>query len=245
MPPRIFCHDPHRPQWRIAVVTIATGEKYITKLLPGFLASVRKFFFPKDSVDIFVFTDAGYTVARNIVQMNAPPQPDWGQASMARWKFLLGLNTTLAVYDWVVFLDVDYEIVWHICDEYLSPLFGVLQPQWWPLDNKLPFETRPASAAYVPSEMRRVYFFGSQFGGRPAEIQKLAAYCQRLKERDDVAGIVPANVDESQLNHYFNVVRWPTKIHDKRHCVPEPFEQFRELTDYAQPIIVHRDKARF
>ena len=245
-PVQTECYAAKRPRHEIAVVTSAVGKNYREQLLPGFIASFRKYFFPLDHVTFFVFVDEpSHNIDKtNVIQFHVEAEKDWGRASMNRWRYLTSINTTLNHYQYVAWFDVDYEAREYVCDSYLADLWAIPHPQWGAADppEKLPFEDRAGTACYVPVAERRRYFFGSQYGGRPGEILRLAQYGERLRMQDEARGIQARIVDESATNKWFNTVRWPDKIHDKSYCWPEPFHQFESTMEFTVKRLVHREK---
>ena len=243
------CWSTTRSKWKIAIVTSALGHNYRTKMLPMFLTSFYRFFFKNDERTVFVFSDELMDWPTPwLQQIQVPFTSDWGEASMRRWKYLLSLNETLASYDYVVWADVDMIVREPICDNYFgfgrADLIGVSHPQQ-AVENVIhaPFEDRPHSASYVAPEKRKQYLTGSQYAARPAIMQEMAGYCQKLKELDASHGLTPRVVDESQYLHYIHYQRWPDAILSPSYNYPPTEWEKYEITLGAIPkLIVHGGK---
>lgn len=240
------CWSSTRPKWKIAIVTSAMGTNYRTKLLPMFVNSFLRYFFKKDDRTIFAFVDEpiDFNDAR-LKQIRVPLTTDWGEASMRRWKYLLGLNGTLAGYDYVVWADVDIVVREPICDDYMDDFVGVAHPQQ-PISNlhNAPFEHRSEAAAFIPTHKKRQYLTGSQYAGRPTEIQQLALHGQQLKEHDEARGLRAVIVDETHYLHYIHTVRWPDKILGPSYDYP-PEHMWLEYEEILGPIpklLIHGGK---
>ena len=235
-----------RVPWKIAVLTSATAQ-YRQKLLQPFLASFERYFFPHDKVDFYVFVDEALQEKPNLKQFIVPHRP-WGEASMARWAYMLSINETLAGYDYVVWADVDIVVREFICDNYFgfghADLIGVSHPQQ-AIENVVhaPFEDRPHAASYVAPEKRKQYLTGSQYAARPAIMQEMAGFCQKLKELDASHGISPKIVDESQYLHFIHYKRWPDVILSPSYNYPPTEWEKYEVTLGAIPkLIIHGGK---
>ena len=164
---------------------------------------------------------------------------------MRRWEYILSLNGTLRDYDYVAWFDVDNYANEPICDGYLSDFTAIRHALWLVKDAKIsPMEDRKMAASYVPIEKRKIYLTGSQYAGRPGELQRMATHCKKLKEADDAKGLVAKIVDESHYLHYVHFVRFPDKILSPSYAYPPTSDPGAEKQ--AGPYvrrIVHGDKS--
>ena len=235
------CYLTTRKKWNIALFTAATGS-YRIECLPKFLDTFQHFFFSKDNLTIFLFVDELVPERPNVVQFVVPKRP-WGEASMARWNYILGLTNTLQAYDYAGWMDVDNYVREHICDDYMSSLTLIRHAQWPTARAKTgPYEDRPSAASYVHPDKRKVYFTGSQFFGSVQEVLSLARVCQKMKEDDDARGLVAKVVDESHLNAYAHNVRWPDKVLSPSYAFQPEFEVGEKETGLYVKRIIHGNK---
>jgi hypothetical protein len=245
-PPGCYNRRPSERPLKIGLATFATG-RYI-QMVPEFIETANKYFFPFDNVTIFLFSDFNGTLdfqpGHTLRRLFVPFRP-WPESSMMRFGVLAENQKRFKDLDYIYQLDVDYAFLHFICDEFLGDLVALRHPghqcSYWNTRETLPFEGRPASTAYVAPEEREVYFMGSQFGGRPSRIHALAEKCRENQLADERNGIMAVWNDESHLNCYF-VDNYPTVILSASFCYPQPYNDWDARLSSFFKIAVHRAK---
>ncbi len=203
----------------VGLLLIATG-KY-DRFIPGIISSGDKFFLnnPKYSVTYYIFSDKDIAVnsSRRIKAINVEHRP-FPYASMDRFKHFISNQDKFEDQDYLYYCDVDSLFVSNIGDEIIGDMVGVRHCGF--INRSGPFETNPASAAYVEPDKRNIYFGGGFSGGKKDRYLEYAQTCYNLLESDLAKGIKPIWDDESVSTKYF-AYNPPNIVLDPSYHYPE------------------------
>jgi histo-blood group ABO system transferase len=194
----------------IAVVIIATGEKY-TPYAGPLIASLKKFFPPHQ---VFLFTDGDYRSNDSQAEIIKHQHEPWPRPTLMRYHMMLKLEDILRSFEYVFYIDADMLAVSKIdADEILSDGITAVLHGGFPTT----FERRWQSTAYVPEIITKPYYQGSIVGGLTAPFLQMCGRISRNIDADESNGIVAIWHDESHLNRYL-WVNPPSKVLSPAFC---------------------------
>ena len=242
----IYCPKPlpGAPKLHVGLTVTATGDKY-RAFLPGFLSSVKKYFFTHHRVSVFVFSD----VRPNEKSMNnnedVPPYTwietadlGWPYASLRRFHHIKDNARRFLHLDYLFSLDVDLRFVAPVCQDMLGLLVGQLHPCL--LGRPGPTCDDPSSAAFIPRDSNAHYYAGGMFGGEVLAVVDMArAVCLGIdKDLAHQPPIIPKWHDESYLNKFFHL-HPPTKTLGPEYCFDDRCGSHERYPSHRRPRIVH------
>ena len=210
----------------IAVVIIATGERYVPYAAP-LIASLKQFFPPHD---VFLFTDS----QEEFEAVKIPyPNLGWPRATLMRYHAILANRKLFRGYGQIFYIDVDMLVVSKIdTEEIVSKGITAVLHGGFPTT----FERRPESTAYVSEFITKPYYQGTIVGGLTTAFLDMCGTIARNIDEDDRRGIVAVWHDESHLNHYL-LLHPPSKVLSPAFCFSEGV---RVKVDV--PKIIHIEK---
>lgn len=197
----------------VNLCVIAT-DKYLGFLLP-MLVSAHRYFLADFATTFHVWTDATVSLDHLFAPRLHVDSPDtrvichrvrhepWPYVSLHRFRTILGSEEELLRADFTFFADVDAHFVRPVGEDILSNLVAVKhcgtigRPA-----SELPFEQNQASSAWVPLELRRVYYAGGFQGGRT---ERWLQACREIDGRiriDEANKVMAVAHDESHWNCY-------------------------------------------
>jgi histo-blood group ABO system transferase len=212
----------------IAVVIIATGERYVPYAAP-LIASLKQFFPPHD---VFLFTDAKETIHSPQIYVEHTP---WPRPTLMRYHTILAHEKFLSLldYEYVFYMDVDLLAVSKIDpEEILSDGITAVLHGGFPTT----FERRWESTAYVPEVITEPYYQGTVIGGRSHDFLKMCDVLKKNIDKDDENDIVAVWHDESHLNRYL-LTHPPAKVLSPAFCFSEGVKVKVDV-----PKIIHIEK---
>uniref|UniRef100_A0AAQ4P756 Globoside alpha-1,3-N-acetylgalactosaminyltransferase 1-like n=1 Tax=Gasterosteus aculeatus aculeatus TaxID=481459 RepID=A0AAQ4P756_GASAC len=214
---------------RVAVVLFAVG-KY-TRFLKGFLESAEKYFLVGFRVTYYIFTDNKGDVptiklgkGRKISVVTIPSVNRWQEVVLGRMKW-----ATITIdkqirneADYLYMMDIDSVFHNDFGAESLSPLSAVLHRGYYKNTRRdqFPYERRPKSMAYIPTDEGDYYYTAAVWGGYLEDMYRLVKYCYTQSEEDAKNDIEAVWQEESHLNKYL-LYNKPTKVlHKSRQDLP-------------------------
>lgn len=208
---------------KIALLNVATG-KYIS-FIPPLWESAKKHFLPGHEVHHFLFTDKGDEYQAGENEHIIPQQHiAWPGSTLFRYNFFHGIIDQLETFDYIFYCDADMRFVASVGDEILSDRVATLHPGYYDKPVSVyPYETNPASKAFVKPENRKTYFYGAFNGGSGKEFGKLIRELASFTTEDYKKGIIAVWHDESQINRYFSE-NPPTLVLDPSYSYPESWK---------------------
>uniref|UniRef100_A0AAQ4R5I9 Globoside alpha-1,3-N-acetylgalactosaminyltransferase 1-like n=1 Tax=Gasterosteus aculeatus aculeatus TaxID=481459 RepID=A0AAQ4R5I9_GASAC len=205
---------------RVAVVLFAVG-KY-TRFLKGFLESAEKYFLVDFRVTYYIFTDNKGDVptiklgkGRKISVVTIPSVNRWQEVVLGRMKW-----ATITIdkqirneADYLYMMDIDSVFHNDFGAESLSPLSAVLHRGYYKNTRRdqFPYERRPKSMAYIPTDEGDYYYTAAVWGGYLEDMYRLVKYCYTQSEEDAKNDIEAVWQEESHLNKYL-LYNKPTKV---------------------------------
>ena len=213
---------------RIALVTIASGERYV-RYAEEMLASAEKYFFTDGRAEVDLVMLAG--------------REGWPAATMERYHVLVENAERFSAATHVFHIDADMLFVAPVGAEIVAPLVGTTHPGF--VGRRGTYEERPESAAFLAPDEGSVYYCGGFAGGERAEFLQLATTIRAQVDRDAERGIVARWHDESHLNRYL-VDRPPSLTLSPSYCYPaSPRNYIRQIwPEPYEPKIIALDKPR-
>lgn len=194
-------------QTKIAVILVATGEKY-RAFLQTLVPQIRKCFCFRTQIilvsDVTEWTGVDYTYRVDHLPFPLP--------SLFRHWWISQMHHILEGNEYVFYLDVDSHVVSPIRDEILHPLIAV-QHWCWPtreLVPRAPFERDRGSQAFVDASTAHGYFQASFQGGQTSRyLQANREIAKRINidlmnGAKGTGGRIACWYDESHWNRYVN-----------------------------------------
>lgn len=198
---------------RVALLIIATGEKYRTYIKP-LIESANKYLIEHDTI---LFTDTDYFDEMTIVyQKDAEGYPN---ETLHRYHTFLKIESLLDEYDQIFYVDIDAVFVAPVGEEIFSGgITATLHPGY--VGTSGTPERRIESMVAIPPGSSNKYFCGGFNGGNAQEFIHMARYIRDLIDIDTANGIIPIWHDESATNYYL-YHNPPAKILGPSYCYPE------------------------
>lgn len=150
--------------------------------------------------DLFASADVHFRPAESVSLLMLPAVPGWPAATMYRYHVLLD-QAHLLRHEYLFLTDADMRFEDTVGPEILASLVAVQHPGHvgHTLD-RLPYERRPESTAYVARDEGRMYFAGGLVGGERERFLALARRITSQIDADDARGVTAVWHDESHLN---------------------------------------------
>ncbi|KTG40786.1 hypothetical protein cypCar_00021217 [Cyprinus carpio] len=224
----------------IATTVFALG-KY-TRFVKDFLESAEQHYFVGFRVHYYLFTDQPESVPEvkmaenhSLTVRKVPSLNRWQDISMGRMEQLEKLieNELASEADYIFCLDIDTKFYGRWGMETLGRLVGVIHP--WLFDaprDRLTYERRPESQAYIPAGEGDYYYAGAAFGGSLEDVHHLTKTCREKLHIDAANSIEAVWQEESHLNKYF-LLNKPSKL-------LSPEYMWRDINESAAQIKVIR-----
>jgi hypothetical protein len=191
-----------------ALIITCTGD-YCQLFLRDLIREAHEYF----PADILLFTDAAlrYDVKRQVYV----PHLGWPQVMLMRYGLITSEADWLRRYDQTFYLDVDMSIRRPIGSEIFSDGITATAHHCFPTGG--PFESNPASTAYVSPECQRQYFVGAFWGGKTSAVLEMARVCHKYTLTDMSRQRTALWYDESYLNRYMAEYP-PAKVLSTSYC---------------------------
>jgi len=184
---------------KIAVVTACIGTKYFENVKT--LIESVKFYFLRDTT-IYVFTDLNHLDCVGAIKIHTCHVPP-PLSALFRYSYLWSIRNILADFDLIYWIDADCEVMKHLTADIIpdyASLVSVAHP--WHDMTRGPFETNPASTAFIGGDDYIPYLQGCFQGG---ETGPFLTMCKTLKNNIEIDlsnRIIAKWYDESHLNRY-------------------------------------------
>jgi hypothetical protein len=200
---------------KIALVTIATGEKYHQYIRPLFI-SAQKFF---SAHDFYLWTDSN-EIFFNAYQFKLQNEGFPG-TTLHRYHTFLQQREQLSSYDYIFYTDIDMEFVAPIKEEdiFSDGITATLHPGY--INRVGTPERNPASRAYIPLHANNKYFCGGFNGGLARSFIWMAEHIKECIDIDAANGITAVWHDESHLNSFLYYNNPPARVLGPEYCYPE------------------------
>ena len=230
---------------KIAILYICTG-RYVM-FLNRFVETAEKYLLNDTVKEYFIFTDFKFNEEPD-ERIHIIPQSKlgWPYDTLKRYNMFLSIKNLLLEFDYIFFYNANSVFKSLITKEEILPtkndnwLSGVLHSGYYGFpNNQLNFEKNKDSTAYININNTPMYYYqGALFGGRSNEFVEMCEILNDNIEMDLKNGIIAVWHDESHLNHYFNLVKPPKKLHPY-FSYPElaPVSPFIPNVDYSAKTI--------
>lgn len=215
---------------KIGILIIATG-KY-TKFIPPLYKSIKKHFFKKEDVNLFVFTDGNIPENEKIIKIYQE-HLGWPHATLKRFEIFNKHKEILSKMDYLFYCDADMLFVSDVNKEILpekdsNGLVGVIHPGFYNKNKSLyTYERNEKSLAYISFNEGEMYYAGGFNGGTSESFLKMSKNLSNNIQKDLENNIIAVWHDESHLNRYF-IDNIPKKL-SPSYCYPEswnlPFDK--------------------
>ncbi len=190
----------HPEARRIGVAVVATGG--YRAFVGAVVRSIRRNFLPGHEVRVFLLTDADFRSAPDVVPIRVEHRP-WPEMTLGRHALVASHRAAFAGLDFLFYLDADMRVVGEVGDEILGDLVAVVHPGYHDQDrSRLPFESRPASAACVRAGEGATYYCGAFQGGKADHFLAVCESLAAMVEADRARGVTAVWHDESHWNRY-------------------------------------------
>lgn len=206
---------------KIALLLIATNKYDI--FIQSFIDSCDKFFLSSQNnmVEYFLFTDSKKEYrSKRIINRIETPHKKWPFVTLLRYHNFLKIKSSLSLFDYLFYSDIDMRFVDYVDEEILSDLVATRHPGTLVLGDKMTPESNPFSTAFISSEDNYVYCAGGFNGGTSVKYFNM---CENIAHNIDIDlqnNIIAKWHDESHLNKYF-LKNPPSKILSPSYCFPE------------------------
>lgn len=237
-------------QKRIAVCLICTGKYDV--FLPEILKSIDKYFLPKHSVSVEIFTDKVDEIMQRLYIKNLPLERigltyrrieslKFPYATLYRYKKILAAPGAWYGSDYIYYMDVDMKIVDTVGDEILGDVVCVKHPGYgnvgggaWCNDMN--------STAYTSPLKRQMYYAGGFQGGSTKSFYLAMKQMDRNITTDEERGVLAPWHDESHWNMFLSTCK-DKLVLNSDYCMVENMGQ-RKLwkIDHLSPKIIALDK---
>jgi histo-blood group ABO system transferase len=227
--------DARGEQMNVALITIATGQKY--RQYAGTMFLSAKKFFPEAHRIAFTDgigaedpeADVIFPFVAYANQCLLIPPAGFPEATLMRYHTMLKFKHELAFYDQIFWIDADMLFVAPVGEEIFSNgLTATLHPGY--IGTRGTPETRKESAAFTPNNTS--YYCGGFQGGDAKHYLSAVLTMAQGINLDIKAGVQAIWHDESHWNNYLSAFELPAKVLGPEYCYPDV------TTDY------YRDKWR-
>lgn len=207
-------------KYEVGLCMVATG-KY-NAFAQELIESARRHFLTGHHVTYYIFTDGDVPQADDIVKIPYARE-GWPYDSLKRFHAYYAHWDEIKHKDYLFAIDADMRFESPVGDEIFGDLVGVRHPGF--LTKKGTFEKNKSSAAYVPTDKRKIYFAGGFYGGKPKQFHRLLEQMVTQVNQDMAKGYIAIWHDESHLNSYFST-HIPKVILPPSYCYPEHWGDF-------------------
>ncbi|XP_059925775.1 globoside alpha-1,3-N-acetylgalactosaminyltransferase 1-like isoform X1 [Gadus macrocephalus] len=196
---------------RVGLLVLAVGAYGLH--LRRFLLSAEVNFLPGRGVTYYVLCDNPRSLEppiklapeRDLKVVPVAEMPGWDRLARRRMD-LIAAAIKDEVGDEVAYVfcaDVDQEFTAPVREEILSELVATLHPELYGMPrHAFPYEIEESSAACVDEDEGDLYYTSELYGGRVAEVFRLARACSLLILEDQEKGFMARGMEESYLNRY-------------------------------------------
>ncbi|CAL8402747.1 unnamed protein product [Arctogadus glacialis] len=196
---------------RVGLLVLAVGAYGLH--LRRFLLSAEVNFLPGRGVTYYVLCDNPRSLEppiklapeRDLRVIPVAEMPGWDRLARRRMD-LIAAAIKDEVGDEVAYVfcaDVDQEFTAPVREEILSELVATLHPELYGMPrHAFPYEIEESSAACVDEDEGDFYYTSELYGGRVAEVFRLARACSLLILEDQEKGFMARGMEESYLNRY-------------------------------------------
>lgn len=192
----------------ISILYVGIGKYY--SFFPSFYHSAEKYLCPNSEKYFYVYTDVDVSKEKypNNVTFIFQKDLGWPGNTLMHFNMFINQKNIWGTNDFSIYFNGNALFLEPIhFYEIFSPKEHVITALTWHVydkteKNRLPYERRTESKAYIPLGKGDKYFQGGLFGAKtPAFIQLLEA-CDTAITVDNANGIIAVNHDESHLNRY-------------------------------------------
>lgn len=170
---------------------------------PEFYKSSEQNFVAEAEKHYYVFTDKDEIQPQERVEVFHQDDMGWPCNSLMRFKMFHRIKERLQDNDYLFFFNSNAKFLAPVQAQDILPLdedFSALCIEDNP--EKMSFESRTASAAYVPRSEAKYYFSGALNGGKRDAYLQLIEACDQIVDTDLRNGLMPLWHDESVLNGF-------------------------------------------
>lgn len=220
----------------VGLVTIATG-RYV-EFIPALVESARQHLVGLGPV--FVLTDAAEIGGAGEVRILPWEKLDWPLPTLLRYRAFTQYAQQLSEVDILLYTDADMLFVGEVDVRAVTGLIAVRHPGYVQTAlERLPYERRAESTAYVPAGSGQHYSCGGVQGGRATEYLAAAAVIDTGIAADQAKNVMAKWHDESHWNHYLTVHPAQMQL-SALYCTPDT-----ERTPEARILAITKDHAHF
>lgn len=208
---------------RIGIFLISTGNYGV--FLPPLIASIDKYFFIDDNIDIYLFTDKTHNLVNypriNVIRIPMEHKP-FPAPTLFRYA-----NFIKAAYiinsDFLVYLDVDMLVTAPVGDEILpnmeneGGLTATLHPGFYNGGGSWCEDVN--SLAFTPKQSQKKYYCGGFQGGQREAYLSACAEMALNIQIDKKKNVIATWHDESHWNKYLSI-RTPKEL-TPEYCMVE------------------------
>jgi histo-blood group ABO system transferase len=186
---------------KVGLVVIATN-KYIRFAQPLY-ESMKKYLLNEPGIErkMFLLTNQP-DFFRGPVYIRKVHEP-WPYITLRRYEMFLKHSNYFHDMDYLFYCDADMLFVNRVGREILGETVATIHPTYWNASrDEFPYETNPASTAYIAPGQGTRYFFGSFQGGRTSAFLNMSRILHKNITKDLHNGIIAVWHDESHMNRY-------------------------------------------
>ena len=205
----------------LTILVIAT-RKYVS-FAQNLISSIDANLDPTCNCQILMFTDQpehfkNVDLLHHALDIIQIPSLGWPYATLLRYSIFKRHFSSING-EFVMYLDADTEVARPIQLAEISSAIAkksvalVLHPGYFRVNRSLyrfltlrigPWESRKASAAYVPRSSRKQYVCGGVWMGRKEGVKNLVTELANHVDIDNSNGLIAKWHDESHLNYWFS-----------------------------------------
>lgn len=202
----------------VGLLLVATGR--YRDFLPSVVAGAQRHVAGLTRVYVFSDADPRPDLGRTVTWLPWGHLP-WPYPTLLRYRAFSAYADMLGDTDVLLYSDVDMRFQDDVDVRAAAGTIAVIHPGYdgVPAD-KLPYERREESVAYIPRGAGERYVAGGVQGGRTAAYVDACRTITQWALTDLANGIVPVWHDESLWNKYCHLFP-PSLILPRRYCVPE------------------------
>ena len=227
---------------KVAILNISIGSYVV--FWEGFYKSAEQYFLPGCEKHYFVYTDKKNLYASNSSNITILYQEDmgWPFNTMKRFAMFKRCERELTKFDYVFFVNGNAEFKQVINESFINykkDLITIVHPGMSNTKiDKVPYERREESNAFVKTGKGNYYVQGAFIGGKSDAFIKMIDELDILIEEDLKNGIIAVWHDESFLNKYI-IDRNDVQIAGRQYLY------YEEVVFPWKPFILLRDKSKY
>lgn len=187
---------------KIGILYIGIGRYFC--FWKDFYQSCEFFLLPEAEKHYYIFTDQENEFEVNErVEVFHQDDMGWPCNSLLRFKMFNRIRSRLEQHDYLFFFNSNAQILKPILPQDILPEqedYAALCIESDP--EKMSFEPRQESAAFVSKNQARYYFSGALNGGKCKAYLELIDSCEKIVDTDLRNGLMPLWHDESVLNRF-------------------------------------------